>query len=53
MTAPRDFLMNESLHEPEHDLIPNRETQEAMKELSEGNGQRFDDADALFDDLGI
>lgn len=32
---------------------PNKETQTAMSELESGKGQRFESADALFDDLGI
>lgn len=33
--------------------VPNVESQAAMAELDEGNGKRFKNADALFDDLGI
>ena len=32
---------------------PNAATLEAMQELEEGRGQRFDSVDALFEDLGI
>ena len=31
--------------------VPNRSTIEAMKELDEGHGQRFDSVDELFHDL--
>ena len=31
---------------------PNAATLEAMQELEEGRGQRFDSVDALFEDLG-
>lgn len=33
--------------------VPNVQTAEAMEELNRGRGARFDDAAALFDDLGI
>ena len=33
--------------------VPNVTTIEAMKELEEGSGERFDTADDLFQDLGI
>jgi DNA-damage-inducible protein J len=33
--------------------VPNAQSVLAMKELDEGKGKRFDDADALFKDLGI
>lgn len=33
--------------------VPNRGSRKAMKELEAGEGKRFDDADALFRDLGI
>ncbi len=33
--------------------VPNITTVKAMKELSEGKGKRFGDAEALFKDLGI
>lgn len=32
---------------------PNAATVEAMQELEQGRGQRFDSVDALFEDLGI
>jgi DNA-damage-inducible protein J len=32
---------------------PNVETTRAMEELIEGNGKRFEDAAALFKDLGV
>ena len=32
---------------------PNTTTVEAMKELEEGKGRRFDDVEALFRDLGV
>ena len=32
---------------------PNTATVEAMKELEEGKGRRFDNAEALFRDLGV
>jgi DNA-damage-inducible protein J len=33
--------------------IPNATTTKAMNELESGQGKRFDNADALFKDLGI
>ena len=33
--------------------VPNAETVEAMKELDEGKGRRFENARELFKDLGI
>ena len=33
--------------------VPNTTTVKAMKELDEGKGKRFGDAEALFKDLGI
>lgn len=33
--------------------VPNAESRAAMAELEAGKGQRFESADALFDDLGI
>lgn len=33
--------------------IPNKTTRKAMAELEAGKGQRFENADALFKDLGI
>ncbi|MDD9985576.1 MAG: type II toxin-antitoxin system RelB/DinJ family antitoxin [Spirochaetaceae bacterium] len=33
--------------------VPNAATREAMKELDEGSGERFDTAEELFRDLGI
>ena len=33
--------------------VPNTTTVKAMKELGEGKGKRFSDAEALFTDLGI
>ncbi len=33
--------------------VPNSTTVEAMKELDDGNGQRFDSAEELFRDLEI
>ena len=33
--------------------VPNATTVEAMKELDEGEGQRFDNAEQLFHDLDI
>ena len=33
--------------------VPNVTTIEAMRELEEGSGERFDTADELFRDLGI
>ena len=33
--------------------VPNAQSALAMKELEEGKGKRFDDADALFKDLGL
>jgi DNA-damage-inducible protein J len=33
--------------------VPNRTTRKAMKELNEGKGERFENADALFKDLGL
>lgn len=33
--------------------VPNRKTVEAMQELEDGKGQSFENADALFKDLGI
>ena len=33
--------------------VPNATTVEAMKELDDGKGQRFDTAEELFRDLGI
>ena len=33
--------------------VPNRITREAMAELEAGQGQVFDGADALFEELGI
>jgi DNA-damage-inducible protein J len=33
--------------------VPNAQSMLAMKELDEGKGKRFDDADALFKDLGL
>lgn len=32
---------------------PNTATRKAMAELDAGKGERFEDADALFEDLGI
>jgi len=32
--------------------VPNPSTVEAMKELEEGKGKRFNDADELFEDMG-
>ena len=32
--------------------VPNASTREAMKELEEGKGKRFADAEALFEDIG-
>ena len=32
--------------------VPNRETLDAVRELEEGRGKRFDSAEALFRDLG-
>ena len=32
---------------------PNRETVEAMAELEQGDGVRYDAAEAMYDDLGI
>ena len=32
--------------------VPNRETLDAVKELEEGRGKRFDSVDELFRDLG-
>ena len=32
--------------------VPNRKSRQAMQELAEGKGKRFDSADALFQDLG-
>jgi len=33
--------------------VPNSTTRKAMKELAEGKGEKFDNAEALFKDLGI
>ena len=33
--------------------VPNATTAKALEELETGKGKRFDNADALFDDLGI
>ncbi|MCW4152906.1 type II toxin-antitoxin system RelB/DinJ family antitoxin [Halomonas sp. 18H] len=33
--------------------VPNATTAKALKELETGKGKRFDNADALYDDLGI
>jgi DNA-damage-inducible protein J len=33
--------------------VPNAKTVEAMEELNRGKGKRFNDAEALFKDLGI
>lgn len=33
--------------------VPNRTTRKAMKELEAGKGKRFENAEALFKDLGI
>ena len=33
--------------------VPNTTTVEAMKELEEGKGRRFDNVEALFRDLGV
>ena len=33
--------------------VPNAATREAIKELDEGSGERFDTAEELFRDLGI
>jgi hypothetical protein len=33
--------------------VPNATTLEAMRELEEGGGARFDTAEELFEDLGI
>lgn len=33
--------------------VPNAESRAAMAELEAGKGQRFESAEALFDDLGI
>jgi DNA-damage-inducible protein J len=33
--------------------VPNAATRQAMDELAEGGGERFENADALFRDLGI
>ena len=32
--------------------VPNATTLKAMKELEEGNGKRFTDADEMFEDIG-
>ncbi|KAF0806302.1 DNA-damage-inducible protein J [Alcanivorax xiamenensis] len=33
--------------------VPNKTTQNAMRELDSGKGKRFDSADELFDDPGL
>ena len=33
--------------------VPNAATVEAMKELEEGKGKRFADAEELFEDIGV
>jgi len=33
--------------------VPNRVTRKAMKELDEGKGKRFDNAEAMFKNVGI
>ena len=33
--------------------VPNATTVKAMKELEEGKGKRFADADELFEDIGV
>ena len=33
--------------------VPNATTLEAMKELEEGKGRRFANADELFEDIGV
>ena len=48
-------MCTQASHDAETELfrVPNALTLEAMKELDEGRGMRFDSVEDLFEDLGI